>query len=122
MATTSAQSPLANEWNVAKVVVFLQEVLGARLVALIAGEQSTEPVRAWASGVSEPRAAARQRLYDTYAVADLLLQEESPQTARAWFVGMNPLLNAEDPASALARGDTATVLLDAKALLAGAGA
>ena len=42
------------------------------------------------------------RLRAAFQIAELLIQSESPQTVRAWFMGMNPQLDDRSPALVLA--------------------
>jgi hypothetical protein len=59
------------------------------------------------------------KLRGAFQVFQLLLTEESPHTVRAWFVGLNPQLDDESPATAISEGRIRDVLVAAKAFLAG---
>ncbi len=39
-----------------------------------------------------------RRLPNAYQVAQVIVQTESPETVRAWFIGMNPELDDQPPA------------------------
>lgn len=98
---------------------FLQDALGQKLVAYMAGISDARTVGRWAKGDSSPRGAHSERLRDAYHVFQLLVTQESPHTVRAWFVGLNPQLDDESPAAALREGRSRDVLVAAKAFLAG---
>jgi hypothetical protein len=109
----------AVESSVQDVVAYLQEVLGQRLVAAIAGVADTKAVARWSAGQRAPRHEAEQRLRDAYQIFRLLLAEEAPQTVRAWFIGLNPQLDDESPVRAIRDGRAQDVMVAAKAFLAG---
>jgi hypothetical protein len=52
-------------------------------------------------------------------VFQLLQEEESAHTIRAWFIGMNPQLNDKAPAMAIREGKTRDALVAAKSFVAG---
>jgi hypothetical protein len=107
------------ESSIADIVAFLREVFGQKLVAYMAGVSESRTVSRWAAGESPPRAASEDRLRHAYYIFRLLNTEESPHTVRAWFVGLNPQLDDESPASAIRDDRPRDVLVAAKAFLAG---
>lgn len=108
------------EASVADVAAFLQDALGQKLVAYMAGVDDPKTIGRWASEKRRPQdLEAERKLRDTYQVFKLLLTKESPYTVRAWFVGLNPQLDDESPATAISEGRTKDVLVAAKAFLAG---
>jgi hypothetical protein len=106
------------ESNIADVAGYLQEVLGQKLVAHIAGVSDPRSVARWTAGERAPRAEYEQHLRCAYQTFQLLLAEESSQTVRAWFLGLNPQLDDQSPAECIREGDFRNVLLAAKAFLA----
>ena len=104
MATTKKKAghSLANRLKLSALVRSLQDVLGQKLVALIAQVSDVKAVGKWARGERTPHPNAERRLRDAFHVTQLLLLGESSETIRAWFVGMNPELNDECPALMLA--------------------
>jgi hypothetical protein len=80
----------------------LREVLGQRLIAVVAGVDDAEAVGQWARGLRAPHPEAERRLCDAYQVVGLLLEYDAPETVRAWFGGMNPHLDEQAPAQAIA--------------------
>jgi hypothetical protein len=107
------------ESSIADIVAFLQEVFGQRLVAYLAGVSETRTVSRWAKGETPPRPASEARLREAYYIFRLLNTEESPHTVRAWFVGLNPQLDDESPATAIRDDRGRDVRVAAKAFLAG---
>lgn len=103
--------------SVPKIAGELEELLGQRLTAVIAGVSDAKAVARWARGERAPRPDAEQRLRDAYYIAHLLLQTEGPTTIRAWFSGMNPELDDRAPALVLA-DDAPRVLQAARTFLA----
>jgi hypothetical protein len=75
----------------------MQDLLGQRLVAAISGIGDEKTVGRWARGEREPRGESERRLRDAFQIISLLTLADSPATARAWFVGMNPLLRDRAP-------------------------
>ena len=81
---------------------YLQDALGPRLTALSVGVSDAREIVSWASGELQPDADIAQRLHNVYGIVQLLLQIETPQAVRAWFLGMNPELDDRAPALTLA--------------------
>ena len=110
----------AVEASIGDMAAFLQDALGQKLVAFMVGVEDPKTVGKWATEKHLPRDLDTQRkLRDAYHVFRLLLTQESPYTVRAWFVGLNPQLDDESPATAIREGRTRDVLVAAKAFLAG---
>ena len=98
---------------------FLQETLGQKLVALMAGVKDSKEVGRWARKDCAPRYESERRLRLAFQVFHLLQNEESPHTVRAWFVGINPQLDSVSPAEAIRDGHLRDVLVAAEAYVAG---
>lgn len=107
------------ETSIEQITVFLEEVLGRKLVAALAGVADPKAVGRWASGERSPRSAAEERLRVAYQVFRLLLAEESKHTIRAWFIGLNPQLNDESPVMVIRAGRLQEVMVAAKAYVSG---
>lgn len=93
-----------------ELVAGLRELLGARLVALIAGVGETRAVHEWADGtraVRNPDVLPRLRL--AYQAALLVSQRDSAAVAQAWMQGMNPYLDDRSPAMLLREGEVEEV-------------
>lgn len=107
------------ETSIEQITIFLEEVLGRKLVAALAGVADPKAVGRWASGERSPRPAAEERLRVAYQVFRLLLAEESKHTIRAWFIGLNPQLNDESPVMVIRAGRFQEVMVAAKAYVSG---
>jgi hypothetical protein len=101
---------------ISEVAGQLQELLSRRLTAFIAGVKEGKTVSRWASGeITEIRDPfTEQRLRTAYEIALLLLEHDSPQTVRAWFIGLNPQLGDVSPAEAIHEGRLADALAAAR--------
>lgn len=79
-----------------------ERIFGERLASVIAAgawlpeQENVVRPRRWLSRESE------DRLRNALTIADLLLEEESQETVRAWFAGKNPILGDRAPAIVLA--------------------
>ena len=109
------------ESSTADIAAFLQDALGQKLVAFMVGVEDPKTIGRWARDTNRrPQDAdAERKLRDAHQVFRLLMAEESPHTVRAWFVGLNPQLDDEAPATAIREGRTRDVLVAARAFLAG---
>jgi hypothetical protein len=81
--------------------LYLQQLFGQRLAAAITGVGDAKTVGRWIRG-QEPQVAFRQRLTNAFHIAKLIELGMSKETARAWFLGMNPDLDDELPAQVIA--------------------
>lgn len=103
MVRSSATSKLIEPLpTLPEMAAYLQDALGSRLTALIVGVSDARMLDDWARGAARPDANAERRLRDAFRITTLLLQEESPQAVRGWFLGMNPELDDRAPALVLA--------------------
>jgi hypothetical protein len=107
----------ATRLPIAAVTAYVQDILGQRLTAVVAGVNDAKAVGKWARGERAPHPDTEQRLRHAFQVAELLMQAEAADTVRAWFRGMHPDLGDEAPATVLAT-DPARVLQAARAFLA----
>ncbi len=85
----------------AEMASHLQELLGQKLTALMAGVENPKTVGKWARG-QEPHPTNLDRIRDTFQIATLLELASSRQTVRSWLMGMNPSLDDRAPALVLA--------------------
>ena len=86
----------------AEMAAFFQKLFGQQLTALMTGTADPKAVGKWARGKRTPRTITEQRLRDGYHVAMLLTLAEDEETARAWFMGMNPFLYDRSPIKVIA--------------------
>jgi hypothetical protein len=106
----------AMQASISDIARHLQEVLSRRLTAFAAGVQEGKTVTRWANGeVTEIRdVEVERRLRTTYEISQLLLLQESPQTVKAWFIGMNPELDDVSPVEAIHDGNLKGALIAAR--------
>lgn len=84
----------------------LVDILGARLVAYIAGVQEARAVREWASGERDfKRPETEMRLRHALHIAKFIADSETHHAAQSWFQGLNPQLDDRSPARLLREGD-----------------
>ena len=91
-----------------EIAAELQRLFGQRIVASMTGVADPKAVGRWARGEREPRAEAERALRAVFQITRLLTLAESEETARAWFIGMNPqfgdrapfVILSENPANA----------------------
>lgn len=95
----------ATRTQLAQVASDLEAELGQALVAFMTGVSDRKTVGRWARGERRPRREAEERLRCAYQVWQILRADEDADTTRSWFFGMNPELDDEAPARAIARGD-----------------
>lgn len=102
-----------------EIAAFLHELFGANLVAHMAGVSDVKRVHKWINGEGIS-ARSEARLRAAYQIAWLLLDHDSPETVRAWFIGMNPQLDYEAPADAIREDRHREAMVAAEAFLEGA--
>lgn len=99
------------------IIEFLNEHLGARLLALTVGADH-RTVGRWLSDPDRaPRFETEARLRAAYQVFRLVQTVEASPTVRAWFMGMNPQLDDKSPAEAIRDGEARDVMAAARAFI-----
>lgn len=106
----------AVELGISDIVGALQAQIGQALLGVIVTKNARTLTR-WANGTVRPPQASEQLLRDTFQVVELLTSAESPEVARAWFMGMNPQLDDESPAEVLSTGRARDVMAAARAFI-----
>lgn len=81
-----------------KVASYLQDTLGQKLTAYVAGLTDPKSVGAWIRGVNDPRETTVMRLRCAYQAVRMLVEAYDADTAKAWLLGTNTRLNDEAPA------------------------
>jgi hypothetical protein len=89
-----------------KVSSELQELLGQKLTAYLAGLKDPKVVGLWAKKKAVPRDLPARRLRCAYQAALLLNDAYGPETTKSWFFGTNTRLDDEAPAYLLRHGKT----------------
>lgn len=85
---------------------FLQEHLGQKLTAYLAGLKDAKAVGQWARGRAEPSAITRERLRAAYHVTALFTPVYGDRAAQAWFFGANSAFDDQAPAAVLRVAET----------------
>jgi ABC-type Fe2+-enterobactin transport system substrate-binding protein len=85
---------------------YLQDHLGQKLTAYLAGLKDAKSVGQWAQGKSEPPAITRERLRAAFHATSLFLLAYSDQAAQGWFFGANSALDDRAPAAVLRTAET----------------
>jgi hypothetical protein len=93
----------------ADMALFLQELFGQRLTAIMSGIEDPKIIGRWARGEEAPSPIDLRHLADAYAVSRLLLRVESRQGVFSWMVGMNPDLDDQAPAEVIVRDPEAVI-------------
>lgn len=89
----------------AQLISALREVLGAKLVAYIAGVNDTRIIRQLAEGSAEIDSEDTvEKLRIAYRAARLITDRDGGRVAQTWFQGMNPHLDDQAPAQVLRLG------------------
>lgn len=113
-ATDAATLQIADDKITAKAVVihpgematFLQEHLGQKLTAYIAGQKDAKAVGQWAKGRAVPSAIVCERLRAAYQVTSLFDATYGDRAASGWFFGANSALDEQAPAAVLRTAET----------------
>src|SRR3954453_7906176 len=95
----------ATRLGIDAVAAYLQEQLGQKLTAYLAGVTDPKMVGRWAAGKAQPRDEREMRLRDAFKATRMLVEAFGAQTAKAWWVGSNTRLDDRAPA-AIVRGAT----------------
>jgi hypothetical protein len=101
--------------SIADIVGTLQDSLGTKLTAYIAGVADAKMVSKWANGTTNPNDDRERILRDTHTIFQMILHAEDEFVARAWFIGRNPNLDDEAPIDALREGRVKDVIAAARA-------
>jgi len=95
------------------VIKRVSETLGKSLVGVIVGRDA-KTVGRWGAGSNVPGEREEALLRNILQIVELLTSVDSPSVARAWFMGMNPLLDDNSPAETIAEGRIRDVMAAAR--------
>lgn len=98
--------------EVPELVSYLQKTLGFRTTAYLSGLDDVGLVHLWGEGRAFPEELAMRRLVSAYEATLCLVNAYDAQTARSWFLGMNPGFDDEAPARVLRRAEGSKVCED----------
>lgn len=87
--------------DLAQVAGYVQQHLGYRTTAYLTGVDDAETVNRWIEGSILPEQLAAQRLLSAFEATRHLVEAYDAQTARSWFLGMNPSFDDVAPAQVL---------------------
>jgi len=73
-----------------------------KCTAYISGVADPKAVGKWAHGERMPRSESLCKLRGAYHIAVLISMSDKLETAKAWFIGMNPVLDYRSPAWVIA--------------------
>src|SRR3954451_8024072 len=88
----------ATRLGIDAVAAYLQQQLGQKLTAYVAGVGDPKMVGRWAAGKAQPRDEREMRLRDAFKATRMLVEAFGAQTAKAWWVGSNTRLDDRAPA------------------------
>lgn len=87
---------------VTEIAAYLQDAVGQRVAAAIAGLGDAKQIGRYArAGGPEPHAKTERRLREGYKVVRMLVDAYDDKTARAWLFGTNTRLDDQAPVEVL---------------------
>ena len=89
----------ATRLGIDQIATYLQQQLGQKLTAYVAGVTDPKMVGRWAAGKARPRDEREMRLRDAFKATRMLVDVFGPATAKAWWVGSNTRLDDRAPAA-----------------------
>lgn len=109
----------ASTRSIAEIAGYLQEAVGQRVAAAIAGLGDAKQIGRYArEGGPEPHVSTERRLREGYKVVRMLVDAYDDKTARAWLFGTNTRLDDRAPVEVLGAatetGDFTAVLRAAR--------
>jgi hypothetical protein len=93
----------ATRLGVDEIATYLQQQLGQKLTAYLAGVADPKMVGRWAAGRAQPRDEREMRLRDAFKATRMITEAFGPTTAKAWWVGSNTRLDDQAPAAVVRR-------------------
>jgi hypothetical protein len=103
--TVSAAQRLDDEATVTpirEIAAYLQDSVGQRVVAAIAGLADAKQIGRYArEGGPQPHGVTERRLREGYKVVRMLVDAYDAKTARAWLFGTNTRLDDQAPIEVL---------------------
>jgi hypothetical protein len=118
--TVSAAQRLDDEaatHSIRDIAAYLQEVVGQRVAAGMAGLADAKQIGRYArQGGPQPHGATERRLREGYKVVRMLVAAYDDKTARAWLFGTNTRLDDRAPIEVLGAAiDTADFVMVVRA-------
>jgi hypothetical protein len=81
-----------------EIITYLQEHLGQRMTAYLAGVKDPKMVARWIARQNQPRDESQMRMREGYQATRLLVDAYGDETAKAWLFGSNAELGSQAPA------------------------
>ena len=98
----------------------LVQVLGKKVVAAIVN-RDLRTIQRWQSGKGSAIGADEQRiLRDVFQIYTIIAAVDGDHTVRAWFLGMNPVLDDRSPVEVIVDGRARAAVAAARAFVNGA--
>ncbi|BBX28653.1 XRE family transcriptional regulator [Mycolicibacterium alvei] len=91
----------ATSLSVGEIAEYLQDTLGQRISAAIAGLADAKQIGRYARSDSRPHATTERRLREGYKVVRMLVDAYDATTAKAWLFGTNSRLDDQAPIEVL---------------------
>ncbi len=104
--------------TVPQLIQVLERELGDKLAWLVTGLSSEKEMKQIKRGREKADDEVESRLRYAHEVVTMLKPYDARDVIRAWFIGMNPILGDEAPASVIAAGKGEDALEAAKAFIA----
>jgi hypothetical protein len=90
--------------DLAQIADYVKQHLGFRTTAYLTGVDDAELVDRWVEGSVQPEPLPAERLRSAFEATRHLVEAYDAQTARSWFLGMNPTFDDVAPAQILREG------------------
>jgi len=87
-----------------ELAVYLQDVLGQRMAAHLAGLEHVKQIGRYGRGAATPRDLPARRIREGYKVVRMLVDAYDATTAKAWLFGTNTRLDDRAPIDVLGLG------------------
>ncbi len=91
---------------VGELAAYLQETLGQRMAAHVAGLDHAKQIGRYVRGEATPRELVARRILEGYKVVRMLVDAYDATTAKAWLFGTNTRLDDRAPIDVLGLGST----------------
>lgn len=86
---------------IGEIAQYLQDTVGQRVAAAIAGLSDAKQIGRYARGEASPHATTDRRLREGYKVVRMLVDAYDATTAKAWLFGTNTRLDDQAPVEVL---------------------
>jgi uncharacterized protein (DUF2384 family) len=91
----------ASSRSIREIAAYLQDTVGQRVAAAIAGLADAKQIGRYAREEAQPHGTTERRLREGYKVVRMLVDAYDDKTARAWLFGTNTRLDDQAPVEVL---------------------